>query len=477
LLWTESVRAVALQAVPTAKIQKQETQARSKAAAEFAAVARLAASVNALNEARDAYADALAFSPQDEKVKKELEDLKKRRVKKEKPAATALPQINERRTKAQSKAAEVLSPVVDDYATADRSDDLARLVALMRTHRVPVDALIKKYDLVFFEPYYDWRRKKDVERLDAGWELVDGAWCDPKSVDALDATHKDWKNPWRIADEVHELRTTMPLRTARRVLATVASFRGFLLDYLSGEIDLRQPSMKLPIVLTETRDEMDQRMREAGDNGSAPSQAAAFYLASSRPGSPCFVSFEMKGVGGTLTKVDMKGLRYGLLHEVTHQILFEFMKFGADNSRPTEQYPWVEEGLAEFFPNYVLSDGVWVLKYARKVPMAKDSYAEGGFGWCHDHAGNLPPLKEFVDLSRSEMNNVNNYHMACALAAYLLEGKDRAYRPAMCNLATLVHQAREKSDSFESCFKGTDIDALDAEFKAFCRDIKVDDSK
>jgi len=464
-------RTFAPQAVPIAKLQQGEAQARTKAAAELAAAARFAVSVSAVHEARAAFASALALTPLDAKLWKDVEALRK---KKDNPSKDGLAQMAERRTKALAKCVEILSPAVAAYAEADRSDELARLTALMRAQAMPVDPLIAKYELVFFEPYADWRRKKDVERLTKGWEIVDGAWCDPAKVATLDAAHTTWSDPWKIADDVHEVRTTLPLRTARRILASVASFRSFLLGYIGLEMDLRPPPKKLPVILTATRVEMDQRMREFPGADQKATEAAAIYFNATSVGNPCFVSFEMKSADGKLMKVSEAGLRTPLLHEITHQILFEYSKHAANLKRLSQFDPWVYEGIAEFMPNYRLVDGAWVLHHPSGIPVAEGVEIEGAFGWCHDHADKLQPLKDFVAITLDQMNTVDNYHIACVLASNLLEGKERAYRSAFCDLAEQVHQARERADSFATCFKGVDLNVLDTEFRAYCKEIKVD---
>ena len=45
------------------------------------------------------------------------------------------------------------------YADADRSDDVARLVATMSAARMPIESLVTKYELKWFEPYGGGKRK------------------------------------------------------------------------------------------------------------------------------------------------------------------------------------------------------------------------------------------------------------------------------------------------------------------------------
>ncbi len=457
----------ALQAKPTGKLQQGEEQARAKAAAEIVAVARFAVSVNAIHEARATFATAITLAPRDEKTRKELADFQKRK-KKDAPAKDALAQIAERRTNALAKAAELLAPAVAAYADADRSDELARLVAAMSSSGVPIDAVVTKHELTWFEPYLDWRSKKDAEKLTAGWEFVDGSWCDPDRVKSLNASHATWAKAWVVGDDVHEVRTAMPFRTARQVLATVAAFRNFLLGYLAGEVDLRAPNVKLPILLTATHAEMVERIN--ADGGGAP-DAAALYHAGPKVGNPCYVSFEVKGQNG-LVATDLAGTRFTLLHEAAHQILFEFSKHAADSKRDPKQASWLVEGIAEFLPNYVLKDGVWVLDRRKDRPVMKGIVAEGGRGWCHDHAGRTTPIETFVALP--DLESVDDYHLAEGLASFLLEGNDRAYRSRYTQLVEIVHQVKSGPQSFAECFKGVDLKTLESEFATWCSGLTFD---
>jgi hypothetical protein len=457
----------AVQAKPTGKLQQAEEQARTKAAAEIVSVARFAISVNAVQEARATFATALTLAPRDEKTRKELADLLKRK-KKDSPTKESLAQIDERRTKALAKAGELLAPAVAAYADADRSDDLARLVASMSSSGIPLDAIVAQHDLVWFEPFLDWRSKKDIEKLGGGWEYVDGAWCDPERVKALNASHATWAKAWVIGDDVHEVRTAMPFRTGRQVLATVAAFRGFVLGYFAGEVDLRAPSVKLPILLTATHAEMVERIN--ADGGGAP-DAAALYHAGPKIGNPCYVSFEVKGQNG-LVATDLAGTRFTLLHEATHQILFEFSKHSADSKRDPKQASWLVEGIAEFLPNYVLRNGVWAIDRRKDRPVMKGIVAEGGRGWCHDHAGHTTPIETFVTLP--DMASVDDYHLAEGLALFLLEGSDRAYRSRYSQLVETVHQVKSGPQSFAECFKGVDLKTLESEFAAFCSALTFD---
>jgi hypothetical protein len=460
--------------LPAAKLEALEAAARGKAAAELLALAKFAESLKAVPEARAACSAAYVLTPRDDKARTEAEKLLKLKGERAKDAEK---QFADHKAKAYAKCVELLTPVFAAYADADRSDELARLLSLLQDLGMPVEPLVKKHDFVFYAPYSDWRRKKDVERFTAGGEVLDGVWYDAKKVAELDAKHADWSGPWQFGEEIHEIKTTLPLTTARRILATVTSYRTFVLCYLGLDADLRQPAVKLPLIVTATRKEMEARAQSyPGGGGTLPPDGAAFYQGGSQPGGPCFVSFEMKFQGSEMRKVDFVGLRAGLLHEVAHQILYEYSRHGFDVQKAHADggLNWVAEGAAEFLPCFEPDGGTWVLHRRDAVPQGPGGYIESGFGWCHDQADKLPPLPQFVTYGRTQMADARNYHVACVLAAFLLEAKERSYRTRFLKLLDLQHQYRAGQDAFAACFPGVDVAALDADFRAWCKEQPIE---
>jgi hypothetical protein len=451
-------------AAAAAALKKQEDVGRAKAAEELGRLAGFCALKNDFEGARRDYARALAFNGADAKLKTELEKTKGR---KGKPLKADLDAIADRRTKALAKCAELLTPAASAYAQADRSDELAALVQLLVVQGVPVKDLAAKLQMVVFEPYLDWRTKKAVAKLEEGWEYLDGAWADPKKVAELDAAHATWSSPWVFADEVHEVRSNLPRRMAKQVAAHVFAFRAFFLGYFAGEWELIPPTVKLPVLVTRTREELEARVRE-NSSMTAPQQAAAFYLHSSGVGNPCFASVESRAAGGSTRVVGFELLQHTFEHELGHQIAFEYSKAAASKMDTSADFLWVVEGLADFLPNYDLVDGAWKLVHPPWIGEG-DVKAEAAFAWCKEHADEIPPLAEFVALSRSEFRTVRNYHVAAALAGYLLEARDREYRQAFIDLAEAVHRGKADSSSVAACFPGETLKTIDADFRAWCK--------
>ena len=459
--------------LPAAKLEALEATARGKAAAELIALAKFAESLKAVPEARSACSAAYVLRPRDDEARTEAEKLAKLKGER---ARDAEKQFADKKAKSYAKCVELLTPVFAAYADADRSDELARLFSLLHDLGMPVEPLVKKHGFVFYAPYSDWRRKKDVDRFEKGSEVLDGVWYDAKKVAELDAKHADWSGPWRFGEEVHEIRTTLPLTMARRLLATVVSYRTFVLCYLGLDADLRQPAVRLPLIVTATRKEMEARAEGMPGGGPLPEGGAAFYRGGSEAGGPCFVSFELKFQGSAMQKVDFVGLRHGLLHEVAHQILFEYSRHGRDpKTRPGDSdLNWVAEGAAEFLPCFEPDGGTWVLHRRDAISQGTGGYISSGFGWCHDQADKMPPLAQFVTYGRTQMADARNYHVAGVLAAFLFEAKERTYRTRFLKLLDLQHQYRAGQNAFAACFPGVDVAALDADFRAWCKEQPIE---
>jgi hypothetical protein len=457
-------------AAPSPLLTK-ENAARTKAAEELAGLAKFCVMYSAYDDARQTYAKAIAIAPAagGDALKAEAEKLKGKSG--TTPAGVAA-QIADRRTKCLAKCAEILAPAAAAYAQADSAADLARVIALMKAQGLPAEAPLAKADVVLFEPYYEWHTRKDAEKLGKGWEMEGGAWIEPVKVAELNLAHATWATPWIVADDVHEVRTTLPLRSAKQVLARVASFRRFFLGYFAGEWDLKAPDVKLPIVLTQTQADLDKRMHEVFPDLPATALGRpASYLTSTKAGNPCFASLEATVPGGGTVKFDLAALQWALQREIALQLAYEYSKHGADRTRLSRTQAWAMEGLPEFMSYFAFVDGSWVLTHPKEVTMSGATF-EGAFAYCQKNVGRIPPLGQYVALAKDKFRTVENFQIAATLAWYLLEGDDRAYRPHFVKVLQTIYQCRDETDTFNKCFEG--VHDLDAGFRAFCKAIKLD---
>ena len=454
-----------------AAIRKQEDVARVKVADEIRRVALLCALKSDFDGARRDYAKALAFTPKNAALASDLEKIK---GKKGKPMKADLDSIAERRTKCLARCSELLTPAALAYAKEDCSDELASLVANMCVNSFPTKDLVAKLDMVLYEPYLDWRTKAAIAKLDLGWEYADGAWADPKKVEAMNAEHATWMNPWVFADEVHEVRTNLPRRMARQVAAHVFAYRNFFLSYFTGEWDFVQPTVKLPVIVTRTRAEMEERVRLIPNAPPAPPRAAAFYLMGGDAGNPCFASVETNLLSGSTITVDFDTLQQTFEHELGHQIAFEYSKHAASQEgNSSSHFLWVIEGVADFLPNYDLVDGQW--KLVRRPWLGSgEQRLEAAFAWCRKHAAELPPLTRFFATPGDRFHTGPNYHISATLTGFLLEGMDREYRQEFIALAQAVHRDKADAAALRRYFPDEMVAAIDTQFREYCAALAIE---
>jgi len=464
-----AAKAAAAAAAANAALKKQEDLGRSKAAEEIGRLALFAALKNDFEGARRDYALAIAFNGANEKLKGELAKIKGRRGK---PTKEDVALVADRRAKALARCAELLAPAANAYAQADKSDELASLVQMMSVHGVPTTDLVAKLQLVIYDPYLDWRTKAAVAKLSDGWEYVDGAWADPKKVADLNETHKSWATPWVFADEVHEVRSNLPRRMARQVAAHVFAYRRFFLSYFTGEWELAAPTVKLPVIVTRTRKEMEARCREIPGAPTIDPRAAAVYLHGSEPGCPCFASIEANISDGPAVAFDYDMLEQTFEHELGHQIAYEYSKaFAATDRESSDEFIWVVEGLAEFLSTYDFVDGRWMV--VRRAWLGSgEARLETAFGWVHENVDKIPPIANFIHTPSARFD-ARSYHIAAALTDYLLECKDREYRQPFIDLIEAVHRGKATPANLAACFPGDSLTTIDADFREWCRNLQI----
>jgi len=309
-------------------------------------------------------------------------------------------------------------------------------------------------------------REEDRERLEAGEEFVDGRWLAREEVARQNERHAAWTDPWVLVCDGYEVRTTMPLRTARQVAWHAAAFRRHLLAQIAGEWDLRAPAGRLPIYVAGTQRDFQALAEEQGGPGATGDpQGAAFYLWSSRPLNPCLVTFEPIDVGtGLPLSVGFDQLVFTLRHELAHQLLFEYSRHGAPRPRPVDRHFWLVEGLAEFFTNFTLSADGWRLAYPRRVA-AGSGYFEGNLAYCQEPLASLPALEAFFATPKSDFKTMEHYHQGAAVCAFLWQSP--RWRGPFLKLAEAIHQSRPPPSWLEAA-------RMQAEWEAFVAELPIE---
>jgi hypothetical protein len=455
--------------VPQA-LARKEAAARKRVATDLFKLARFGSSGRAYSDACAELRRALVFHPG---YKAATRELKRIADHEDRMRASFRKRYESRRTGVYRSSAKRLAKVallIHQKGHALRYESLARLCAL----HFGRDAVVKHFRAVWFKPYLTWVHPAEARKLEAGEERIDGRWLKRAEVQKLNEQHGTWENPWKLSDDVHELTTTVPLRSARHLLGHVAAFREFLLGELSGW-DLRPPEGKLPVIVTRTQAEMQAQMNKATGGAAGRSQGAAFYLQSNTSLNPCFVTLEPRDATGQTFEVKVDEIHLPLQHEITHQIAFEYSKYDYDRSRTNHHQFWCVEALANYFEYFEIGDkGDWRLTRRKLIRMG-GGYTEGAFAHCKANLARLPTLERLFGMSHREFSTVENYHLSAAVAYFFFEGAGGRYRRPFLRLLETVHKVKETGDTFDRLFKDVDRKKLQAEFEAFVRKIEIED--
>ncbi|MEE8104835.1 MAG: hypothetical protein V3T86_04795 [Planctomycetota bacterium] len=180
-------------------------------------------------------------------------------------------------------------------------------------------------------------------------------------------------------------------------------------------------------------------------------------------------------VDGRAMRVGVKDTLHPLKHELAHQIAFEYCKYDYNQSRGIEFHFWCVEGLANYLEWFVYEAGTWRLSKPNVLKMGENA-VQGAFAWCVQNRGAIPPVWKFMRLTQQEFVTVENYHISATLAWFLLEGEGGKYRESFLRLLDTVHKVRDEPRSFEACFPGVEMEALQKEWEAFLDGIEIDKS-
>jgi hypothetical protein len=468
---------------PAMGAPKAERAALRTVEKELIKLAKYAARGKDLDTAAAELELGLAVSPESKKFKREVKKVERTKSKQSKrkrkakgPKASFLTKLAKKRAEAHETVALALA----DAALAIESESherYQRYVNLIQ-HRFKSKAALAKLDLVYFADYYAYVSKAEAKVLAEGGERYQGKLLSKSEVEALNAQHSTWSSPWILSDEVHEIRTTVGLREAKRTLAYVAAYRTYFLQRFGDVWEFQAPKGKLPVILTKTQADLEAQMKIAtrGQSlGNGGIQGAAFYLQSTGTLNPCFVTYEPKEATGRTFQIKrFEELMIPLAHEVTHQIAFEYSKHAANVTRQITHQFWAVEAIANYMGYHSFDGTTWTLKRPNMIPMGS-GMIEGPFAHCHHHADELPDLETFTGLSQSQFMSVNNYHQAATLASFLLEFEGGKYRKQFVALLQEVHRVQDSSRTWDKAFAGVDRAKMQREWVGFLKAIKLDD--
>jgi hypothetical protein len=323
-------------------------------------------------------------------------------------------------------------------------------------------------------PVYGWVPDTWIRHLELG-ELpaptVAGRKTTWLSVEEADRLRADWRPPWKIRTEHFEIQTNVPLAEAiqfsRRLEPFFRVFFALTADVVGEKMPLahRLRSPKLTgeavykphqILYFADRDEYLRRVRTVTSDD--VSNSLGYYDPPSPGKGNRATAYFFRDVDGQLP------VSATLYHEVSHQLLFETA--GRNAYMQNAGNYWVFEGLGTYFETV--------------EPQKDGSIEVGGLvgarvdeGVRSRKAGQLLALAEFLQQDQPAFNREEriyvNYQQAMALAVFLMQADQCAYREPFLDYVRDAYRGRIKRSSGRSLEDrvGIPVDQLERRFKAF----------
>ncbi|MCI0340994.1 MAG: hypothetical protein L0216_07545 [Planctomycetales bacterium] len=351
-----------------------------------------------------------------------------------------------------------------------------RLVGIVKTS-FPTEEALAKLEPAYFAPYFTWFSKGAAARLEAGDELLDGKWIPADRVADLDSSHSTWENPWVLADETHEVNTTLPLRTAKQILHYIGQFRRHFFSRYGHHWDLRHPGGKLPVYVTQTREELGERLRKTGMGVQQGELGYATYFLSPSPRMPIFACFEIPIGNSDIVRVPtFDFIQIKFTRELTYQLLFEYSKHGANKSRAhLEHQCWSTQAIARYLGFHKYDGLEWRLTRPQELPLPPGQGAlDTPFMWCKQNRSKIPPLKWYLALDRKGFEFPSSDDIATLLGWFLIEGEGGKYAPRFYALLQDVIRIEDTPKLFEERFAGVDKAELQKEWERFLETYTLD---
>jgi len=270
-------------------------------------------------------------------------------------------------------------------------------------------------------------------------------------VQEADRLRSDWKNPWQIITEHFEIQSDVPLgetiEFARRLEAFYDVFFTLFADLVGENLPLarRFHSAALKgetsyrphqVFYFATRDEFVGYLKPLGAD---VDESLGYYNPPKSGKGNRAPAYFFRDVDGQLP------VTATLYHEVSHQLLFETA--GPNAYKKNIGNYWVFEGLGTYFETVTpQSDGSLEVGglVGERLAAARQSLFDGKF----------LPLEQFIRLDqasffRPERVHVN-YQQAMALAVFLLQWKNGAYRDAFLDFVRDAYRGRIKRSTGRS---------------------------
>jgi hypothetical protein len=325
------------------------------------------------------------------------------------------------------------------------------------------------------DPVFGWVPRDWVGHLKDG-ELPAPTERGQKTVRWIPAAEADqlrsaWRNPWRISTEHFDILSDAPLNEAvefaRRLEAFYGLFFTIMADAVGDNLPLARrfhsPTLTADanyrphqVYYFRSKEEYVEHLRPAV--GPEIEQTLGYYDPPRAGRGNRAPAYFFRDLGGQLP------VTATLYHEVSHQLLFETAGPNA-YTRNVGNY-WVFEGLGTYFETVSpQEDGSLEVGglVGERIAAARRSLAEGSF----------EPLEDFLRLDQNAFNRPDrihaHYQQAMALATFLMQWNDGAYRAPFLEYVRDAYRGRIKRNSGRSLEDrlGQTAPALEAQFRGF----------
>ena len=286
-------------------------------------------------------------------------------------------------------------------------------------------------------PRYGWVKSSWVPHLENGELPAPGAAAEGKerwlSVREANDLRKDFAQGWRISTEHFKIQTNVPLDEAiafgQQLEALHEVFQSLFADVIGESLPLAQRFRQKSLVEEKAakphsvfyyadRAQYIEAVRPSEGDGAEIS--LGIYIPSESNRSKRGQAYFFRDQGGEVPTAAT------LFHEVSHQLLMESDIGKVGDFRKNQGNYWVFEGLGTYFETFTIepdASSVLIGGFVgpRLIEARKNLFERL----------KLTPIKPFVLFGDAEFKSENiyqRYQQANALAAFLMQGEDGAYR-------------------------------------------------
>ena len=303
----------------------------------------------------------------------------------------------------------------------------------------------------------------------------DGEWLDKPALEKANAAHASMTSAWELTDGFYALKTNLELSRAKHLLRYCTRYRLLCYSQFCLDMGLHWPAGKLPLYMTTVRKEYDEVSTKLSSSYRKGTEFGSYLYVEKRPLGPLVACLE-KPWADKLYKLAPEYVLQGMNHELTHQLLFESLRWNEGSNRREANF-WAAEGIASYMEAWFWSEGGWQYMPMKGYPQTELGHqAISRCKQARNALEKLKPLAAFVAESYPEFDQAAelSYAQSAALAQFLLDAKGPVCRSKFLALLVEVHTCHDDASSFKKFFKDDDLGKLHSEFIAYLEGLKED---